>query len=57
MDSALEVGIIVAPTMAVLTSVISVQPMKYVLGFSVISAVVNIVICALNLAYGASIFA
>ncbi|MEO9533669.1 MAG: hypothetical protein ABJG68_01620 [Crocinitomicaceae bacterium] len=56
MDSALEVGIIVAPTMAVLTTVIAVQPMKYVLGFAAISVLVNLVICILNLTMGASIF-
>lgn len=52
MDSAIEIGLIVAPTMAVLTSVISVQPMKYVLGFTIISVTINLVICAINLVFG-----
>ena len=50
MVSPFEVGIIVAPTMAVLVSVIAVQPMKYVIGFSLISALVNLVICVVNVA-------
>jgi hypothetical protein len=52
MDSAFEIALLIFPTMAVLTTIIAVQPMKYVLGLAVVAILVDVVVIVANLMYG-----
>ena len=52
MDSVLEIAVLIFPTMAVLTTIIAVQPMKLILGLSALAVVLDIIVIVANLING-----
>jgi len=52
MDSVFEIALLIFPTMAVLTTIIAVQPMKIVLGLAALAVLIDVVVIVANLIYG-----